>query len=108
MQTNLHGKFVVQRTRLSIIGLRSLLGLSLGLLLFAMPSLALAQSTQMPGATAAQGNQPAAPATDSLAAQQSNQQSSATLSGTIVDQTGAAVPGAQVTLTREDQSPKQE
>ncbi|HEV3481313.1 MAG TPA: carboxypeptidase-like regulatory domain-containing protein [Candidatus Acidoferrales bacterium] len=108
MQKNLRGKFTVRNTRLSVIGLRSLLWLSLGLLLFAMPSSALAQSTQIPSATTAQGSQPAAPATDSPATQQPDQQSSATLSGTVVDQTGAAVAGAQVSLMREDQSPKQE
>jgi hypothetical protein len=107
MQKNLRGKFIAQKTRLSIIGLRSLLWLSLGLPLFAMPSSALAQSTQIPGTTTAQSSQPAAPSTNS-ATQQPDQQSSATLSGTIVDQTGAAVSGAQVTLTREDQSPKRD
>ncbi|HEY6904731.1 MAG TPA: carboxypeptidase-like regulatory domain-containing protein [Candidatus Acidoferrales bacterium] len=73
-----------------------------------MPSAAFAQSTQTPSAITAQRSQPTVPATDSPTAQQPNQQSSATLSGTVVDQTGAAVAGAQVTLTREDQSPKQE
>jgi hypothetical protein len=102
MQKNLRLKFAAPKTQPSIMGLRSLLWLSLGFLFFAMPSSAVAQSTQIPGATA-QGNQPAAPAS-----QQPDQQSSATLSGTVVDQTGAAVAGAQVTLTREDQSPKQE
>src|SRR5690348_15379980 len=108
MQKNLCRKFAGQKTRLSTIGLRSSLWLGLGLLLSTMPSSALAQSTQIPGATATQGSQPTPPATDSPTTQQHNQQSSATLSGTIVDQTGAAVAGAQVTLTRDDQSPKQE
>ena len=108
MHKNLRWKSAGQKTRLSVIGLRSLLWLSLGLLLFTMPSSALAQSIQNPGATAAQGSQSTAPATDSPTTQQPDQQSSATLSGTVVDQTGAAVAGANVTLTREDQSPKQE
>ena len=90
------------KPRVSLSGPPSLLWLSLVLLLFAMPSSALAQSTQVQRATTAQGGQPVAPATT----QQPAQQSSATLSGTIVDQSGAAVPGAQVTLTRDDQSAK--
>src|SRR5690348_13289163 len=108
MQKNLRGKFAAQKARLSIIGLRSLLWLNLGLLLLAVPSSAMAQSTQTPSATIAQGSQPAAPPTGSPTTQQPDQQSSATLSGTVVDQTGAAVAGAQVTLTREDQSSKRE
>lgn len=108
MQENLLGKFAAQKTRPSILGLRSSRWLSLGLLLFAMPSSASAQSGQVPGAIAPQGSQPTTAATDSPTAQQPDQQSSATLSGTVVDQTGAAVAGAQVTLTREDQSPKRE
>lgn len=70
-----------------------------------MPSSALAQSSQIPNATTAQGSQPVTPTTNSPT-QQPGQQPSGTISGTIVDQSGAAVPGAQVTLTRDDQSPK--
>lgn len=108
MQKKLPRGFTAQNTRLSIIGLRSVLGLSLVLLLFAMPSSTLAQSTEISSTITSQGSQPAAPATKSPDTQQPDQQSSATLSGTIVDQTGAAVAGAKVTLAREDQSPKRE
>lgn len=41
-------------------------------------------------------------------AQQAEQQSPGIISGTIVDRTGAAVPGARVRLTHGDQSPGQE
>jgi hypothetical protein len=44
----------------------------------------------------------------SAGAQLPEQQLSASLSGTIVDPTGAAVVGARVILSREDQSPNQE
>lgn len=40
--------------------------------------------------------------------QQPDQELSGSISGTIVDPTGGAVPGAQVRLSREDQSPVQE
>src|SRR5579862_4657733 len=95
-----------RKSRLSLFVARSSLWLRLGLLLFAMPLSALAQSTQNPSATTAQGSQPVAPATSSATTQPLGQQSSGTISGTIVDQSGAAVAGAQVTLTRDDQSPK--
>jgi hypothetical protein len=61
----------------------ALVWLGLGVLLWAIPT--LAQSQQATG-----------------------QQSSGRIIGTVLDQTGAAVAGARVTLAREDQSPNQE
>jgi hypothetical protein len=80
------------------------------LLFLGAPSRALSQSTQPPGAGAAgtQSSKPIAPETIASSARQPDQQSSGTITGTVADQTGAAVGSAQVTLTRDDQSPKQE
>jgi hypothetical protein len=44
----------------------------------------------------------------SVGQQQPDQQLVGSISGTVIDGTGAAVGGARVTLTREDRSPKQE
>jgi hypothetical protein len=67
----------------------SLLSLGLIVLFWTHPS--LAQSQQPPAA-----------------GQAMDQQSSGRIIGTILDQTGAAVAGARVTLAREDQSPNQD
>jgi carboxypeptidase family protein len=89
----------------SVLGSPSFLRLSLCLLLCGVP--ALAQSQQTP---VAQETQAAAPQTiePTPGAPQSNPQSSGSIAGTIVDQTGAFVPGVRVVLTRGDQSTKQE
>jgi len=102
-------KSAIQGFRYSIVGPRTLLWLSLGFLPLAVASSALAQSAQPSTAAEAQSSKSSAPETGASGApQQPDQQSLATISGTIVDQTGAAVAGAQVTLTREGQSAKQE
>ncbi|MGA8222475.1 MAG: carboxypeptidase-like regulatory domain-containing protein [Candidatus Acidiferrales bacterium] len=91
----------------SIFGSGGLAWLSLSLLLFSLSPRALAQSQQQPpsasGVPSAQAEPPQAPAS-------SSQRSvgpliTGTITGTIVDTSGAAVVGAQVKLTREDQSP---
>jgi hypothetical protein len=72
-----------------------IVGLSLSVLSCGLPALAKPQS---PPAV------PAAPADGQLP----DPQSSGRISGTVVDPTGAAVAGARVTLSREDQFPAQE
>jgi hypothetical protein len=68
----------------------------------------LAQSIQPSAAAEAQSSKTGAPETSvSAAQQQPSSQASGTITGTILDQSGAAVSAAEVTLTREDQSPKQ-
>src|SRR5215470_12458505 len=44
----------------------------------------------------------------STSGQQPDQQPSGSISGKVVDQSGATIPGARVKLTREDQSQNQE
>jgi hypothetical protein len=72
--------------------IRELIWLSLGILLCGFPS--LVQSQQPPGASAG--------------AQLPDQQLSGSISGSVVDPTGAAVAGARVKLTREGQATSQE
>ena len=83
--------------RTLVLGARSLVWLSLSLLLYEFP--ALAQSQQSPDA----------PGTVASAGEQlPDQQLSGRISGTVVDQTGNMVVGARVVLAREGQSPSQE
>jgi len=81
--------------------------MGLSVLLCGFP--ALAWSQQPPIAPAAPGSPPGArESATSPAAQLSDQTSPASISGTLVDPSGAAAAGARVTLTREDQAPLQE
>lgn len=81
-------------------GLGSVLGLSLASLLCAWT--AVAQTQQSPG-TATQS----VSADAQQASPPAGQQSTGIISGTVVDKTGSAVPGARVTLTRADASQSQ-
>lgn len=71
------------------------------------PSLAPAQS-QQPSAVPGAGNIPGADSKPASSAAADDRQLPASISGTIIDQTGAVSAGAHVWLTREDPSPKQE
>jgi hypothetical protein len=64
----------------------------------------VAQPQQIPAVPAASSALPHAP----TASQQAAQQLPGNINGTVVDPSGAAVAGAQVILTRDDKSPKQE
>jgi Carboxypeptidase regulatory-like domain len=92
------GKSFSRNIRASVAGLGSLALLSLASLPCGVSVLAQSQQS------------PAAAATETLpaGAQQPEQQPSGIISGTVIDRTGAAVPGARVTLTRGDQSSAQE
>jgi hypothetical protein len=81
-----------------------LLWISLSFLLSACP--AFAQSLQLSLLPAAPSGQPAAML--ALPAQTPDQQQPGTIAGTVVDQTGTASVGAQVSLTHDDRSPAQE
>jgi carboxypeptidase family protein len=90
-----------------ILGAGGLLGLSLCILLCAHATGAQSQQpTSVPGAGS---GQPDAAGTATTAAEQTQEQrSTGDISGTVVDQTGAVVSGARVTLTSADGSPNRE
>jgi hypothetical protein len=87
---------IKQSVRPAILGYRNFLALVLSALVCGSP--ALAQSSQAPIRTEAVGGVPAAPGIEG----------SGSITGTVVDQTGAPVEGAQVVLARADLSPNQE
>jgi len=81
--------------------------LILSALILALPT--AAQSQQPPVSPGQESSQPDAVGKESSSAeQQPDQKLSGSISGTIVDQTGAFVAGAHVKLSRDEQSPTQE
>jgi hypothetical protein len=84
-----------------------IVGLILSVLSCAFPARATAQQSSI--GPAVQGVMPEIQGAGASAGGQANdQQSPGTISGTVVDQSGAAVSGARVKLSRENQSPDQE
>jgi len=104
------GKVFLRRdVRGSALGAVLLLSLSLWVLSCGFPIPAVAQSQQSPTVQGGESGTPGARASGATAGgQQPERQLPGSVSGTVVVQTGAAAAGAQVQLTRGDQSPKQE
>jgi hypothetical protein len=85
------------------------LSLSLSILPWGLPAPVKAQSQQQPPPTAqaAENGPPAAPATGISASPQPPEQPlPGSISGTVVDRTGAFIVGARVSISRQMQSPK--
>src|SRR5271170_3189457 len=91
-----------------VLGYGALAWLTLCVQVCAFPASSLAKS-QPPAAQGPQSGVPAPQVTGTPSpTQQADQQASGTIGGMVVDQTGSIVVGAQVTLTRQDQSPSRE
>lgn len=97
--------------RTSLPGRARLRWLALSLLFCGIPALAQPQAPAAPPIAP----EPAASSPEQLnqqpnpqANQQSDPQSLGSISGTVIDPSGAAVTGAHVVLTRDDKTPKQE
>jgi Carboxypeptidase regulatory-like domain len=90
-------------------GSTSLLRLALCVLLSTFPAGVLAQSEQSPAGRGAPNAASRAPEKGASAGeQQTGETTPGSISGTVLDQTGVPVAGAQVKLTHDDQSPSQE
>jgi hypothetical protein len=93
--------------RRCVFGRGSLLGLSLSVLLCGYS--ALAQSQKPTPAQGTENGRPEAPGGAATAGgQQGDQRSTGNVTGTVVDQTGAVIAGAHVTLTGKDRPEKHE
>ena len=100
-------KLLGGNARSSFHGAGRLLWLSLSVLLCGFP--VLAQSPPLLILHVVESGPVGAPGAETPAgAQQPDERLPGSISGTIIDQTGTAVVGARVRLTREDQSPNQE
>jgi hypothetical protein len=94
-------------TRCRSLGVRSLVALGLSVLLWACT--AAAQSQQPTSVPGAESGRPDAPGSATILVEQTqDQRSTGDITGTVVDQTGAVVSGARVTLTSADGSPDHE
>lgn len=100
-------KLLGRNVRSSFLGAGRLSRLSLSVLLCSFP--VLAQSPLLPVLHRVESGPVGAPGAETSAgAQLPDEQLPGSVSGTIIDQTGTAVVGARVRLTREGQSPIQE
>ena len=100
-------KLLGRNVRSSFLGAGRLSRLSLSVLLCGFP--VLAQSPLLPVLHGVESGPVEAPGAETSAgAQLPDEQLPGSVSGTIIDQTGTAVVGARVRLTREGQSPIQE
>ena len=108
------GEYSCRNERNRVLGAETVALLSLGLLLCGVPVQAMAQPAKSPGAPDSQRGLPEPPgARASSGEQQADLRSPGSITGTVVDPSGAAVTGARVSLTRPDtppnpQSPDQE
>lgn len=103
----LREKCVGRNVRTLVLGTGSLVWLSLCVLPCGFPGLTLAGAqTQQPSVVLSGPSSTAG--AGASGAQEPNQQSAGSVSGTVVDPSGAAIAGAQVKLTRDDQTASQE
>src|SRR5580692_8181506 len=105
-------KYSRRNGRTSVLGRGGLVWLSVCVLFCGVPSFTWAQAEQ-PEASAGrtvQGITTSVPSAqpDQQAGQQPDQQNPGSISGTVLDQSGAPVAGAEVTLVREDQAPNRQ
>jgi hypothetical protein len=106
-------KYSRRNGRTCVLGRGGLVWLSVCVLFCGVPAFMWAQAEQPEAASAGrivQGITTSVPSAqpDQQAGQQPDQQDPGSISGTVLDQSGAPVAGAEVTLVREDQAPKQQ
>ena len=94
--------------RSSVFGLPSLVWLGLFILSCGVSAGAQSQKPAMVQAGGGQASSAQAPGNRAAGQQAPGQQLTGSISGAVVDTSGAALVGAMVTLTREDQTPKQQ
>jgi hypothetical protein len=106
-------KYLGRNGRTSVLGRRGQVWLSVCVLFCGIPALTWAQAEQPEAASAGRVVQDittSAPSAqpDQQAGQQPDQENPGSISGTVLDQSGAPVAGAEVTLVRENQAPNQQ